>query len=296
MDIMKRARLPLTALRAFEAAGRLGGFSKAAEELFVSQAAISRQIRELESLVGQPLFTRVHRGVELTEQGRALLAEVTLSFDRIDAALEDAGQKLSGAVTVSAEPTFAALWLAPHIQDFRLIRPEIEVEIDADPRLVEFRGAAFDLAIRHSRGPASWPRVEARMFLPTRSRPVMSPAFIERHHVATPGDLAAVPLLHEENRGGWSDWFERACVEPPAQKGIVFADGGMALQAALRGHGAALFDPRMIDGELASGALAAPFAVDCDCGAYFLVARSFAALSPAARGFVDWIEAAFAVA
>jgi LysR family glycine cleavage system transcriptional activator len=296
MEEMKRARLPLTALRAFEAAGRLGGFSKAAEELYVSQAAISRQIRELESLIGQPLFARIHRGVDLTERGRALLAEVTLSFDRIDAALADAGRHLAGAVKVSAEPTFAALWLAPHIQDFRHSRPEIEVEIDADYRLVEFRGSSFDLAIRHSRGPASWPRVEARQLLQTRSRPVMSPAFLDKYRLTKPADLAGAPLLHEENRSGWSDWFDSVGVAPPAEKGTVFADGGMALAAALRGHGAVLFDPQMIDGELASGALVAPFAADCDCGAYFIVARSFEALSPPARAFFDWIEAAFSAA
>jgi LysR family glycine cleavage system transcriptional activator len=290
---MKRARLPLTALRAFESAGRLGGFSKAAEELFVSQAAISRQIRELESLIGQPLFVRIHRGVDLTDKGRALLAEVTLSFDRIDAALTDAGGTVSGSVKISAEPTFATLWLAPHIQEFRHLHPELDVEIDADPRLVEFRGGGLDLAIRHSREPSSWPRVEAKLLLRTRSRPVMSPAFLEKHGLAAPAQLAGTPLLHEENRSGWSDWFRTVGVAPPEERGTVFADGGLALAAALRGHGAALFDPRMIDGELASGALAAPFAVECDCGAYFIVARSFPALSPAARSFVNWIEAAF---
>ncbi|MDO6965479.1 LysR substrate-binding domain-containing protein [Rhizobium alvei] len=290
---MKRARLPLTALRAFESAGRLGGFSRAAEELHVSQAAISRQIRELEGLIGQPLFTRIHRGVVLTEKGRALLSEVTQSFDRIDAALSDAGAQLSGSVKVSAEPTFAALWLAPHIQEFRHSRPEIEVEIDADPRLVEFRGGALDLAIRHSRGPTSWPRVEAMPLLDTQCRPVMSPAFLAHRRLALPGDLVKAPLLHEENRSGWSDWFRSIGVEPPTEKGTVFADGGMALSASLRGHGAALFDPRLIDGELASGALVAPFAAEVNCGAYFLIARSFEALSPPARAFVDWISAAF---
>jgi LysR family transcriptional regulator, glycine cleavage system transcriptional activator len=293
MEAMKRARLPLTALRAFESAGRLGGFSKAAEELYVSQAAISRQIRELESMIGQPLFTRVHRGVELTETGRALLAETTLSFDRIDAALADASQQLSGSVKVSAEPTFAALWLAPHIQEFSRLHPDIDVEIDADPRLAEFRGGGLDLAIRHSRGETRWARVETSRLMQTRSRPVMTSDFIDQHHIASPADLAIHPLLHEESRSGWSDWFCRVGVEPPAEKGTLFADGGMALQAALRGHGAALFDSRMIDGELASGALVAPFDLECDCGAYFIVARSFAALTPAARAFANWIEAAF---
>ncbi len=180
---------------------------------------------------------------------------MTLSFDRIDAALADAGQQLAGSVKVSAEPTFAALWLAPHIQEFRHLHPEIDVEIDADPRLVRISRRRPRSRYSSSRGPTSWARVEASRLLQTRSRPVMTRDFIDRHHIASPDDLAIHPLLHEENRSGWSDWFRIVGVEPPAEKGTVFADGGMALQAALRGHGAALFDLRMIDGELASGAL-----------------------------------------
>lgn len=113
---MKRGRLPLTALRSFEAAGRHLSFSKAAEELFVSQAAVSRQIRELEIVVGRPLFERLHRRVELTDSGRNLLEQLTKSFDDIDRRLNDViVAPIENVVTVSVEPSLAASWLVPRL-------------------------------------------------------------------------------------------------------------------------------------------------------------------------------------
>ena len=120
---MRRGRLPLTALRSFEAAGRLLSFTRAAEELFVSQAAISRQIRELEASIGRPLFERRHRAVALTDEGARLLATLTESFDRIDATLSALSATPAQSVTISVEPTFAALWMVPNLADFRARHP-----------------------------------------------------------------------------------------------------------------------------------------------------------------------------
>src|SRR5690349_2568274 len=115
---MKRGRLPLTALRSFEAAGRLNSFTMAAETLFVSQAAISRQIRDLEAMLGQPLFERGHRSVSLTPAGAKLLAVLTRSFDDIDLCLEQV--RSTGTIatlTINAEPSLASCWLIPHLPD-----------------------------------------------------------------------------------------------------------------------------------------------------------------------------------
>src|SRR5690606_37693902 len=118
---MKRGRLPLTALRSFEAAGRLGSFTLAADELAVSQAAVSRQVKELEADLGRPLFERRHRAVRLTPAGQALLAVLSRSFDAIDASLSEVrGRRGGGLVEISAEPSFAACWLVPHLDDFRM--------------------------------------------------------------------------------------------------------------------------------------------------------------------------------
>lgn len=128
---MKRGRLPLTALRSFEVAGRLESFTLAAQELFISQAAVSRQIRELETSLGEALFERRHRSVRLTASGARLQAILTLSFDQIDECLEEIrGRSTAAAVTISAEPSFAACWLVPRLPEFRERHPEIEVTID----------------------------------------------------------------------------------------------------------------------------------------------------------------------
>lgn len=135
---MKRGRLPLTALRSFEAAGRLASFTEAAAELFVSQAAISRQIRDLEALIGKPLFERHHRSVSLTADGEALLTVLTDSFDRIGESLDALSDaKRAGTLRVSAEPSFAGCWLVPHLAQFQAEHPEIEGQVRVE------RGAIF---------------------------------------------------------------------------------------------------------------------------------------------------------
>ena len=148
---MKRSRLPLTALRSFEAAGRNASFSRAAEELHVSQAAISRQIRELETTLCAPLFERLHRKVVLTEAGKALLTQLTASFDGIERTLaEIAGRGQARTARVSSDASIAACWLIPRLDRFRRMNPDIDVVLDVDPRLIEFRADQAELALRFS--------------------------------------------------------------------------------------------------------------------------------------------------
>jgi LysR family glycine cleavage system transcriptional activator len=294
---MKRGRLPLTALRSFESAGRLKSFTAAAEELFVSQAAISRQIRDLESQLGRPLFERVHRGVVLTEHGAHLLAVLTASFDNIDQTLSDVSQATEvSQVTISSEPTFAALWLVPHLQQFRDLYPHVDVTIESDPRLIEFRANQAEIAIRFSDSRASWPRTETVRLVDTFMVPVASPDLMSGNRpIKMPDDFFRQTLLHDENRDIWSRWFRLAGLEPPQnERGPVFADGALVLQAVLRGHGVGLIDELFAREEVAAGRIVALFDVDYPCGAYFLAARNFLRLSPGAKSFVDWICSAFA--
>ena len=159
---MKRGRLPLTALRSFEAAGRHLSFSRAAEELYVSQAAISRQIRELETFLHQPLFFRHHRRVELTDAGRRLLDQLVRSFGDIDNMLSEMEvTSAQSVVRVSVEPSLAAVWLVPRLNRFRAMRPDIDVSVEVDPRPIEFRSDQAELALRFSAHNTSWPRSEA---------------------------------------------------------------------------------------------------------------------------------------
>lgn len=293
---MKRGRLPLTALRSFEAAGRLESFTLAAEELFVSQAAISRQIRDLEQQLGKPLFARHHRRVRLTETGAQLLQVLTQSFDRIDMVLtEIAQEEAAWLVSVSAEPSFAGGWLVPHLSEFRDLHPDIDIAVDSDARLIEFRSREAELAIRHSATRTSWPRTEARHLVDSMMVTVISPELLAKgpalHH---PEDLLQYVLLHEENRSLWGRWFSAAGVSGGGfDRGPIFADGSLVLQAALRGHGVAIVDALLADQEIRSGGLIQPFETAIQHGAYWLVSRDFRHLSEPAGKFARWMEGGF---
>jgi LysR family transcriptional regulator, glycine cleavage system transcriptional activator len=295
---MKRGRLPLTALRSFEAAGRQLSFSRAAEELYVSQAAISRQIRELETFLRQPLFFRHHRRVELTDAGRRLLDQLVRSFDDIDRLLSElVATPAQSVVRVSVEPSLASVWLVPRLNRFRELRPDIDVSLEVDPRLVEFRSDQPELALRFSARATSWPRSEAERLASTVDSPVLSPALLASGApLKNPIDLGHYTLLHEENRQGWARWFEAAGVPADAipARGPMLADASLSKQAALLGHGVALGDLLQIGEELASGVLIKPFDIDVASGAYWLVARNLRDLSEPARAFADWIRAEFA--
>lgn len=294
---MKRGRLPLTALRSFEVAARHGSFTRAASELFISQAAISRQVRELEASIARPLFERRHRAVVLTPAGEELRQLLTASFDSIGDCLDRLrSSDEQPALIVSCEPSFASCWLMPHLADFQHLHPGIDLDIDTDRRFYEFRGGDPAIAIRHSETESRWPRVESRPLFKTRLTPVLSPSLLrDRDTLQQPEQLLAYPLVHEERRDLWAQWFAAAGIAAPAtaQRGLVFAEGGLTLQAALRGQGVALTDDRLASDALARGELIRPFGLTIPFGAYWLVARRFATLPPSGERFVTWVEGHF---
>ncbi|MFZ2101057.1 MAG: LysR substrate-binding domain-containing protein [Oricola sp.] len=294
---MKRARLPLTALRSFEAAGRLQSFTAAAQELFVSQAAISRQVRELEDALGTALFVRQHRKVALTRDGAKLLAVLTQSFDAIEDSLRDMRARPGSAeVTISVEPSFASCWLVSHLADFRRLHPEIDVNLDADPRLVDFRAHPAEIAIRFSATATGWPRTRAVRLCDTRVTPVVARSSLEAGPaLETPKDLLDWPLLHEENRQLWEQWLAAAGVtRGDLDRGSVFPDGGLVMNAVLGGQGAAIMDLTLASDRLADGTLVRPFQLTLDYGGYWLVSREGARLSEPAALFADWLRSCFA--
>ncbi|MDX8501559.1 LysR substrate-binding domain-containing protein [Mesorhizobium sp. VK4C] len=289
---MKRGRLPLTALRSFEAAGRLLSFRHAAEELFVSQAAISRQVRELEALIGKPLFERLHRRVELTGTGRFLLDQLIASFDEIDLRLSQIlAEPAQAVLRISVEPTFANGWLVPRLARFRAQHPDIDVSIDADVRLVEFRSHEAELAIRWSATKRSWPRTEARHLFDCQITPVLTPGLLASGPpLGSPADLRHYTLLHDYDRKYWATWFQAAGLPDfPSQTGPIYPSGAQAMQAAKLGHGVALADLVFDSEDLRLRTLVRPFAIDVPDGAYWLVARSFRTLSHPANAFANWI-------
>ncbi len=289
---MKRGRLPLTALRTFEAAGRLASFTLAADELAVSQAAVSRQVKELEADLGKPLFERRHRSVRLTPAGQALLDVLSRSFDAMDASLaEIRGRRGGGLLEISAEPSFAACWLVPHLDDFQTEHPEIDVTVESDGRLIEFRTHEAEVAIRYGENAKAWPRTEADHLADVDMVPVMMPCLLaDGPPLDTPADLLAYTLLHEENRGAWQRWFAAAGLpDVSLGRAQIFTEGNLVLQAALRGHGVALVDRAFAAEDVAEGRLVQPFDLSIRYGAYWLVTRSFKRLSPEARAFRAWL-------
>lgn len=288
---MKRGRLPLTALRSFEVAGRLRSFTLAAEELFISQAAVSRQVRELERTLGQPLFERHHRSVSLTSTGEKLLAVLSKAFDDIGISLSDIrGGGPPSTVVVSVEPSFASAWLVRNLASFRQERPDVDIVLDADSRVVKFRNSPAVVAIRHSLTRSEWPRVESRHLVDVGIVPVVAPGLVKIERLKYPSDLLHLPLLHEESRELWQRWFSNAGIETTIQRGAVYNDGGLILQAVLQGEGAALVDELFARDELKAKRLYQPFQLAIRHGAYWLVAREFATLSEGALAFVHWLE------
>lgn len=291
---MKRGRLPLTALRSFEAAGRLENITQAAEELFVSQAAVSRQVRELETILGQKLFERQHRRIRLTPAGATLLGVLTDGFDRMEDCIKLLSETREPTVlTVSVEPGFAAMWLVQNLADFRADYPAIDVNVDADGRLIEFRSGDAELAIRFSEKKSKWPRTQTRRLFDIHMAPVASPDLLARVGVPQrPVDLLQYTLLHEEDRIVWQEWFAAAQVaHDPIQHGPLFADGGLVMQAMLDGQGIGILDRRLVAREVANGRLVQLFDVPFQFGSYYLVARDFSKLSPAGADFVHWLSA-----
>jgi LysR family glycine cleavage system transcriptional activator len=295
---MKRGRLPLTALRSFEAAGRLESFTLAAEELFVSQAAISRQVRELEALLGTALFTRHHRQVRLSAEGVRLLETLAVAFDAIDTRLDELrATKPVTLLAINAEPCFAGCWLVPHLADFRALHPQIDISVESESRLVEFRSDTAELAVRYSTTVSTWPRAQARHLCDITMVPAVSPQIAgDGTAFNTPADLLSYTLLHEETRDVWVRWFAAAGLAPGPEvmRGPIFADGSLTLQAALRGHGVALVDAALTRDDLTAGRIVQPFDLSIPHGAYFLVARDFNQLSPEASALAAWITACFA--
>lgn len=295
---MRPGRLPLTALRTFETAGRHLSFTQAAEELLVSQAAVSRQVRDLEANLGRPLFERRHRQVVLTGAGQQLLAQLSASFDHIDHLLAElrAGPA-STILPISVEPSFATCWLVPRLDDFHRRHPTIDVAVASDSRLIDFRGQQAALAIRYAATDRHWPRLEARHLADVMMTPVLSPDLLAASPtLKKPGDLRHLTLLHERDRDNWTSWFRQAGLrEPISKRGPLYADIALALQAALRGHGVALVDTVLAADEIRAGRLVQPFKLDLKLGAYWLVAPDLGTLSPPAKAFADWLTAAIQV-
>lgn len=289
---MRRGRIPLTALRSFEAAGRLGSFTLAAQELFVSQAAISRQVRELEELLGRKLFDRLHRRVEITAAGKQLLSILTRSFDEIDSCMTGLQAKQPRLqLTVSAGPAIATFWLVSALSDFRESYPYIDLNLESDHRLTEFRSQGAEIAIRFGEASKNWPRTQRKHLFDVEMVPVISSQLLRSEGTPkNPRDLLAYTLLHEDDYETWKKWFSAVGVSAvEVDHGHIFTDGGLVLQALRSSQGIAIADKILVEEDLKAGTLIQLFDLPLTLGAYWLVARDFSKLSEQGLAFDNWI-------
>jgi LysR family transcriptional regulator, glycine cleavage system transcriptional activator len=283
-------RLPsLNALKAFESAARNESFTDAAAELFVTHAAISRHIRELEEYLGTELFTRTGRGVILTEAGRRFGETLTPLFDQLaEAAREAAAVGATRTLKVSVEPAIASRWLVARLGKFNTLHPDIELSIDPSSHLIDFYADDFDVAIRYGLG--HWDDVEMAKLSDVVVFPVCEPKLIAGRSDLTPTDLTEFTLLHENRKSWWQEWLQSAGIKGEMDwRGTIFQNH-LAIEAAEAGQGFALGDQLLCTDSLVEGWLARPFSIDMkDHGSYWLVRKKGSKESVTVRAFREWL-------
>jgi len=287
---MARDLPPLNALRFFEAAARHLSFTRAAEELHVTQAAISHQMKALETHLGVRLFRRLPRRLLLTEEGQRLLPVVHDAFDRIaHTARRLAKEGESGPLIVMLRPYFAARWLSPRLSQFWERHPDIDLRLhhSIDP-VVDFERERVDMAVRWGRG--EWPGVEVELLLPVRVTPVCSPKLLRGPHpLRRPADLRHHTLLHEESYDLWAKWLAAAGVHDLEARGPIIDDTNVRTQAAIDGQGVTFGALSLLADDLATGRLVAPFPLTLDDLAYYIVYPPGALARPKVKVFRDWL-------
>ena len=294
-----RRRLPSTqALICFEAAARHESYTRAAQELALTQSAVSRQITALEDFLGMALFRRTRHGVALTPAGADYARQITRQLDSMERDTLDAmaRQGLGGALQLAAVPTFATRWLIPRLPDFAAKHPDITVHIETRTRPFLFNDTPFDAAL-YAGTPAqaaNWAGTHSVLLLHEDVVPVCSPALLGAKAQLSPAAIARMPLLQQSTRpDGWHQWFDAQKVDAPrARSGPRYELFSMIAVAATHGLGVALMPRMLIEPELARGELV----VACDRPlraerGYFLITPASADERPALAAFRDWLAA-----
>ncbi|MBC9248832.1 LysR family transcriptional regulator [Pseudomonas alcaligenes] len=291
-----RRKIPSTAaLVAFESAARHQSFTKAADELALTQSAVCRQIAGLEEFLGIELFRRSRRGVKLTEAGLAYSRKVAAQLDAVERdTLATMGRQGAVAIELAVVPTFATQWLVPRLKAFQQLHPEVTVHLTNRTRPFLFADTAFDAAIYF--GDGEWSGTEAHVLMPEEPVPVCSPELLGGRVQFAASELAELPLLQQSTRPyAWRQWFAGQGLSVPHDLGGPrYELFSMLAQAAAHGMGVALIPPFLIQDELAAGRLvpAHPAVLHSSDKAYYLMIPERKAESAALRAFRDWLLAA----
>ena len=289
---------PLSALRAFEAAARLQSFSKAAEELNVTPAAISHQVHALEEDLGVKLFHRLNRAVELTASGRILLPGLSEAFAGIQASVRRLrSHNDTGTLTITASPSFAAKWLVLRLHRFQEQWPAIDVRISASNELVDLTRGDFDLAIRYGTG--RYPGLHVELLAENEVFPACSPRLLENGPpLRSPEDLRQHMLIHDEMvdrdplMPTWAMWLKAAGVVDAPARSVTFGGPQLALEAAIAGQGVVLAYSTIAAADLADGRLVRLFSLSLpDVFSYYIVTAPGALERAKVKAFRDWLRA-----
>jgi LysR family transcriptional regulator, glycine cleavage system transcriptional activator len=289
----------LDLLRGFEAAARHLSFTKAGEELFLTQSAVSRQMKELEEQLGVPLFQRRHRALALTDAGQQFYAAAAQVIATMRAATErlrsQSGRRRPLSVTTTH--SFASLWLIPRLAGFTKDHPEVDVRITAETRVQDLERDGLDIALRH--GPASLAGPDAVRLMGERVFPVCSPKLLRKRPLEKPADLKNHILLQYDDPDArhpwlhWKTWLEVERIADLRPAGTLsFSGYEQIIPAAVAGHGVALGRTPLVKDLIAAGELVAPFKSSADpARSYFAIVSRNAAERPEVGAFVAWLKA-----
>jgi DNA-binding transcriptional LysR family regulator len=279
---------PLNALRAFESAARHLSFTRAADELHVTQAAISHQVKGLEERLGVKLFRRLPRQLLLTDEGQALLPDLRDAFNRLAHAVERiSARSAAGTLTVSSMTTILMTWLVPRLPRFQEAHPEIDVRLMTTQRLVDFTREDIDVAIRFGTG--KWPGVKSERMFGEVLTPLCGRRFVDE--CKSPADLHKLPLIRSTEEDEWPIWFAAAGVAAAeVTRGPIFDSTKIAVEAAKDGLGIVMGPPTLFADDIAAGRLFQPFALAVETGkSYWFVVPENSAGRPKVKAFRDWI-------
>ena len=287
-------RLPsLNALRAFEAAARHLSFTRAAEELHVTQAAVSHQIKSLEEDLGIPVFRRLNRALILTSAGKALHPSISEAMAIMTSAVDSLHhQDHAGELTVTTMDSFAATWLVPRLGRFRKSSPGIDVRISTSDESVDFARVNVDLAIRYGAG--NWPGLSVERLMTEEVFPVCAPALLQAGPpLNCPADLKNHTLLHDDLREDWRMWLMATGQgDIDASKGPGYQHSNLVLLAAEQGDGVALARSVLVKGALDAGRLVKPFDIALPGEyAYYMVCPHANLKRPKVKAFRKWLIA-----
>ncbi|OKO84127.1 transcriptional regulator GcvA [Bradyrhizobium sp. AS23.2] len=289
-----RPRLPpLNALKAFEAAARHESFTRAGEELCVTQGAVSHQVKALETELAIKLFNRERQRLIITEAGRDYLAVVRDALDRIAAGTERLLQRQSaGVLTVSTSPDFAAKWLVHRLGHFAEAHTGIDLRVSATLHHVDFAREEVDLAVRH--GDGNWPGLDAVRLSNERLFAVCSPKLLSgRRRLDRVGGILRFPLIHLDSRADWEKWLRGIGIDDAGViHGPVLNRASMVIDAAINGQGIALARTTLAAWDLINGRLVMAFPESSPVSkTYWIVCPKATAALPKIATFREWLLA-----